>query len=292
MFQKSLFLVGHPSDGTPILDEELRQAFLPSLATGARPMDQVQHYTPLLNSVSDSDIERSEKEREKEMNKRRKRNQRGRRGIVVPDREPVRTYRTPAIGFPELDPAILATVAAQNAVGTSRRAAAAAASLTIANMVASENGTAYIPAPMPMPSVPVPQPKDKKPKGLFKAPSVPNVILRPRAQVVAPTPSTAADVSKLPAPLENDPPPAIPLPPPPPEPKMKYVPRKSAKELEREAKEREFVDGQHPNYINGIWHCSNCGVPGDIAVGRRKGPLGDKSQCGTCGELFSASSNA
>lgn len=285
MFQKSLFLVGHPSDGTPIQDEELRQAFLPSLATGARSMDQVQYYTPLLNSVSDSDIERSEKEREKEMNKRRKRNQRGRRGIVLPDREPVRTYRTPAIGFPELDPAILASVAAQNAVG-SRRAAAAAASLTIANMVASENGTAFIPTPTPMPSAPVPQPKEKKPKGLFKAPSVPNEILRPRAQVAAPILSTAVDVSELPAPLENDPPPAIPPPPPPPEPKMKYVPKKSAKELEREAKEKEFVDGQHPNYINGIWHCSNCGCPESIAVGRRKGPLGDKSQCGACGKFW------
>lgn len=284
MFQKSLFLVGHPSDGTPIQDEELRQAFLPSLAIGARPMDQVSLYTPLLNSVSDSDVERSEKEREKEMNKRRKRNQRGRRGIVLPDREPTRTYRTPAIGFPELDPAVLASVAAQNAVG-SRRAAAAAASLTIANMVASENGTTFVPTPTPMPSVPMSQPKEKKSKGLFKAPSVPADVLMPRAHVTAPTPSTAVDVSELPTPLENDPPPAIPPPPPPPEPK-KYIPKKSLKELEREAKEREFAGGQHPNYINGVWHCSNCGCPESIAVGRRKGPLGDKSQCGLCGKLF------
>ena len=26
-------------------------------------------------------------------------------------------------------------------------------------------------------------------------------------------------------------------------------------------------------------------APGNIAIGRRKGPLGDKSQCGTCGEF-------
>jgi hypothetical protein len=38
--------------------------------------------------------------------------------------------------------------------------------------------------------------------------------------------------------------------------------------------------------INGVWHCSNCGCPESIAVGRRKGPLGDKSQCGTCGRCF------
>ncbi|KAJ3536080.1 hypothetical protein NMY22_g6197 [Coprinellus aureogranulatus] len=107
-FQKSLFLVGHPSDGTAVQDDELRQAFLPSLITGARPVSEVAHFTPTLNYLSDGEIERTEKEREKDINKRRKRNTRGRRGVALPDREPVRTYRTPAIGFPELDPATLA----------------------------------------------------------------------------------------------------------------------------------------------------------------------------------------
>lgn len=65
-----------------------------------------------------------------------------------------------------------------------------------------------------------------------------------------------------------------------------YVSARRAKELEREAKEKEFADGQHPNIINGIWHCSNCGCPEDIAIGRRKGPLGDKSQCGMCGKFW------
>ena len=61
--------------------------------------------------------------------------------------------------------------------------------------------------------------------------------------------------------------------------------RKKAEELaEREAKEKEYADGQHANMIDGVWHCSNCGCPESIAIGRRKGPLGDKSQCGTCGK--------
>ncbi|KAJ3551105.1 hypothetical protein NM688_g4928 [Phlebia brevispora] len=65
------------------------------------------------------------------------------------------------------------------------------------------------------------------------------------------------------------------------------IPQRSpAKELEREAKEKEFVDGQHANMIDGVWHCSNCGCPESIAIGRRKGPLGDKSQCGTCGKFW------
>lgn len=275
-------------------DEDLRQSFLPSLTSAARPLDQVLSFTPLLNFLSDGEIDRNEKERDKDMNKRRKRNTRGRRGVALPDREPIRTYRTPAIGFPELDPATLALAAAANAP-MSRRAAAAAASVTIANMVASENGTAFLPQ-VAMPSA-VPTPmiqKDKKTaKGHFKAPPYPASVLNSRALVVAPTGSTAADVSKLPAPLENDPPPPIVslssaagvAAPPPDSKAAKVITAKRAKELEREAKEKEFADGQHPNMIDGVWHCSNCGCPDSIAIGRRKGPLGDKSQCGMCGML-------
>ncbi|KAK0205137.1 hypothetical protein DFS33DRAFT_1427586 [Desarmillaria ectypa] len=255
-YQKSLFLVGHPSDGTPIQDDELRNSFLPGLSSGARGLDQVQSFTPMLNYLSDGEIERHEKERDKDMNKRRKRNTRGRRGIALPDREPIRTYRTPAIGFPELDPAILALQVAANAP-TSRRAAAAAASLTIANMPAA--------------------PKEKKPKGHFKAPPLPPSVLRPRAKLTSVPPSTAADGAS--STLDGD---AVhsmnALP--------KVVTAKRAKELEREAKEKEFADGQHANFIDGVWHCSNCGCPESIAIGRRKGPLGDKSQCGTCGKFW------
>lgn len=222
----------------------------------------------------------------------------------MPDREPVRTYRTPAIGFPELDAATLALAVAANAP-VSRRAAAAAASLTIANMVASENGQEFPTnsrASVMQPQTPTPNAnaqKEKKIKGLFKAPNVPSAVLNKRANVVAPTPSTAVgDVSALPAPLDDDPPLVMPAP------QivydasglprtigganaaMKFLSSKRAKELEREAKAQEFVDGQHPNYIDGVWHCSNCGCPESIAVGRRKGPLGDKSQCGTCGKFW------
>ena len=69
-------------------------------------------FTPLLNYLSDGDLERTEKERDKDLNKCRKRNTRGRRGIALPDREPIRTYRTPA---PELDAATLALAAAASA---------------------------------------------------------------------------------------------------------------------------------------------------------------------------------
>ncbi|KAG1859989.1 hypothetical protein C8R48DRAFT_605512 [Suillus tomentosus] len=286
IYQKSLFLVGHPSDGSTVQDDDLRMSFLPSLASGARAMDQVQSFTPLLNYLSDGEIERSEKEREKELTKRRKRNTRGRRGIALPDREPNRTYRTPALGFPELDAATLA-LAAANAPTTSRRAAAAAASLTIANMVASENGTSVMPLQLPpqqIISTAVTTGKEKKPKGLFKAPSYPSSVLRPRAQVTAPTPSTAVEsTSMLPPSFLDTEAPASSVSVPAPD---SRAVAKKAKELEREAKEKEFVDGQHANVINGVWHCSNCGCPDSVAIGRRKGPLGDKSQCGTCGKFW------
>ncbi|KAJ7496935.1 hypothetical protein FB451DRAFT_1017060 [Mycena latifolia] len=287
-YQKCLFLVGHPMDGTTVQDEDLRNSFLPSLSSGARAMDQVQAFTPLLNYLSDGELERNEKERDKDYNKRRKRNRGGRRGVALPDREPIRTYRTPAIGFPEPDPATLAAAAAA-AAPMSRRAAAAAASVTIANLVASENGgPTYTPSSLP--ALPAPPPlviKEKTTKGFFKPPPYDTAVLRPRARIPAPIPSTAADISKLPAPLENDPPPRPPTAVVVPDNRApRAVTAKRAKALEREAKEKEFADGQQQNMINGVWHCSNCGCPDGIAQGRRKGPLGDKSQCGTCGKYW------
>lgn len=280
-YQKSLFLVGHQTDGTPVQDEDLRNSLLPSLSSGARAMDQVQAFTPLLNYLSDGEVERNEKERDKDINRRKKRNRGGRRGVALPDREPIRTYRTPSIGFPEPDAATLAAAAAATAP-MSRRAAAAAASVTIANMVASENGERTF-TPSALPPVPMPPPlviKEKTVKGFFKPPTYDTAVLRPRARIRAPIASTAADVSKFPAPLENDPPP------PPTNTIMPPAAKFAGKRGRDDAKDKEFADGQRRNIINGVWHCSNCGCPESIAVGRRKGPLGDKSQCGTCGMCF------
>jgi SWI/SNF-related matrix-associated actin-dependent regulator of chromatin subfamily B member 1 len=289
IYQKSLFLVGHPTDSVAaVQDEELRMSFLPSLTSGARSMDEVVSFTPQLSYLSDGEIDRTEKDRDRELLKRRKRAQRGRRGVALPDREPIRTYRTPAIGFPELDLAALQAAAASTGP-TSKRAAAAAASLTIANMVASENGT---PLSMSAPAmaalsqtiVQPTQVKEKKVKGLFRAPSLPPSVLHPRANENTPTEWTAVDPATLPPPVANDPPDMVPVAPTEGKASKVLVTPKTPYQLERMAKEREFADGQHPNFIDGIWHCSNCGCPESIAVGRRKGPLGDKSQCGPCGK--------
>ncbi|KAG9313820.1 hypothetical protein JVU11DRAFT_6183 [Chiua virens] len=270
VYQKSLFLVGHPSDGSAVQDDDLRMSFLPSLTSAARAMDQVRSFTPTLIT--------SAMARSKRMKKSGKRSSpRGGNEIHVAAEvlrfqtanpsEPIVLLRLASLSWMLRTLALAAAVSAP----TSRRAAAAA-SLTIANMVASENGTAIMPL--------------QKPRGLFKAPEYPQEILHPRAQVTAPTPTTAIEtVSMLPSSLlENDaPPPVVNNPPPPSDAKATA---KKARESEREAREKEFVDGQHANVINGIWHCSNCGCPESIAIGRRKGPLGDKSQCGTCGKFW------
>lgn len=293
-YQKSLFIAGHPAEGSAALEEEMRNAFLPLVTYVARPQDMVASFTPQLNHMTESDIERAEKDRERDMTRRRKRQNRSKRGGALPDREPIGTHRTPAIGFPDPNPATLALQAAVNAP-VSRRAAAAAASASIAHMVASENNDRFMspPAPTPLqisapsqPTAPVPVPKEKKAKGLFKAPDYDRpAVLRQRAFIGGPTPTTSMETEDtMAAPTvetsnnttsnrasDN---------------RSRPVTAKRAKELEREAKEKEFADGQHENIINGVWHCSNCGCPEHIAIGRRKGPLGDKSQCGTCGKYW------
>ena len=284
MYQKSLFLLGHPSEGLGFQDEDLRTSFLPGLnVTAARSLDQVPAFTPVLNYLSDGELERNEKEREKDLARRRRKGNRGRRGVVLPDREVLKTYRTPAIGFPETDASALnnTTITAP----THKRAAATAATLTITNMIASENGGAVLPPSTPV-NIPTAtntptQQKDKKPKALFKAPPVPPSVLRPRAHVHAPTPSTGIAGLKVPASAIE----GMSTSAPDNRAGVRVLTTKRTRELEREAREKEFVDGQHPNFIDGVWHCSNCGCPEHIAIGRRKGPLGDKSQCGTCGEF-------
>ena len=278
-YQKSLFLVGHPSDGSAVQDDDLRMSFLPMVASTSRSIDQAVAWQPIIGYLSDGELDRLDKEREKELNRRRKRNTRGRRGIALPDRDPLKIHRTPANGIPEVDPTTLALAAAA-AAPTAKRAAAAAASLTITNMIASENGTAVMTpsAPIIAQTPLVPTSKIPKAKGLSKALSFPPTILRPRANTTSAPPSTAADASTFEPPLEGD----APLPAPDSR-ASKIMTARRQRELEKEAKEREFVDGQHANMIDGVWHCSNCGCPDNIAIGRRKGPLGDKSQCGACG---------
>ncbi|KZT54063.1 SNF5-domain-containing protein, partial [Calocera cornea HHB12733] len=78
VMRKSLVISGHTFDG-PVLDTELRGAFLPPISPTAltRNADEAMQYTPILSQLTEAEIAREEAEREKEA-RRRKRQTRGR----------------------------------------------------------------------------------------------------------------------------------------------------------------------------------------------------------------------
>jgi SWI/SNF-related matrix-associated actin-dependent regulator of chromatin subfamily B member 1 len=258
---------------------------LPSIYSARRTPDQVRTYTPQLNFYAENDLERNER-----ADRRKRRQPRGRRSdkIVLPDREPLKTFRTPAVGFPEPEKETIVPVA------PSRRAAAIAAekantqiavieqkesqpyssSPTMSTtMFPSAPQTHIMPSMNNRPSQPPTQPVvDAAPKRsrqeLLRGPPV---AARARQSRPLPPTTMANPDTKVPA---------------------EWI--RSARERaatkptgkRRGPKERELPEGQHPNVIDGVWHCSNCGCPEDVAVGRRQGPLGPKSMCGQCGKWW------
>lgn len=301
VYQKSLFLVGHPFDGTPVADDELRTTLLPPIDHSFR-FDRalLEQFTPQLNVLQEGEIERNEREREKEL-KRKRRQTRGRRGIVLPDREPQKTHRTP-IGFAEVEITPAQQAAQQQPTVSFRRAAAAAASLTIANLAANENGT---PVPTSMhtiekerltPVLPqqqqIQQPKAKRQKtGILQPPPLPKSIFLARAGAGGvPTTTTGlepAEASAARAEFGDNAPEG------PASPSGGLVDQSidsdgQAAMLRRvlEKEGGESTEGLHANLIDGTWHCSNCGCPESLAVGRRKGPLGQGTMCGECGMWY------
>nr|CDI55247.1 related to SNF5-component of SWI/SNF transcription activator complex [Melanopsichium pennsylvanicum 4] len=281
---KSLAMTGHTFDGRPIADEELRAAFLGPVNKANLSRSELESYnfTPRLLQLTEAEIERLDREREREA-RRKRRQTRGRRGINLPDRDPQKTQRTPAVyGIQTAQTG--ADAALQNANGVSdryggmstRRAAAAAANASIAPSQAVDVGT-----PTPGPDG-LGLPDRKKPKvnhhaihfdfpgGLGRksdpgrpkfAPEYTEEEARKRAR----SPENQATGSQADKPTP------------------KLV---SLSYAQRNNVRPEDLERQHPNFHDGMWHCSNCGIPGTLAPGRRKGPLGDKSLCGPCGKYY------
>ncbi|CUA71836.1 SWI/SNF chromatin-remodeling complex subunit snf5 [Rhizoctonia solani] len=265
VYQKSLFLVGHPSDGMPIADEQ-KMAMLPPIDHSFR-FDRIllEQFTPQLQEA-EAEIERNEREREREL-KRKHRQTRGRRGIVLPDRDLQKTHRT-AIGYAEIEPSPAQQAIQQPAPVTYRRAAAAAASLTIANLAAPENGT----------SPPLKQKRQRT--GILQPPPLPSHVFISRS--TDPAPSTGLD-SDAAARARADFGGAEPEGPASPTGEEDGQQAMLKRVLEDEG--AESAQGLHPSMIDGTWHCSNCGCPESISVGRRKGPLGQGTMRGECGKL-------
>lgn len=92
LYTKSLYMTGHPFDGRPIEEEDLRNALLPSpVPNTIRTAFHAKDYTPLLYELNDQDLDRAEKSELREA--RRKRRRRG--GPALPDLKDVpKTYRS------------------------------------------------------------------------------------------------------------------------------------------------------------------------------------------------------
>jgi hypothetical protein len=66
IYVKSLILVGHPFDGSPIQDDDLRQSFLPPVTNIIRKEDTVDQHTPILVELTEAEIDKIEKDRERD----------------------------------------------------------------------------------------------------------------------------------------------------------------------------------------------------------------------------------
>lgn len=95
MFTKSLYITGHPFDGRPVEDADIRDNFLPSpLPSVFRPMQSAKDFTPYLYELSEAELERTELSIMREQ-RRQKRSVNRRGGPALPDlKDRQRTVRT------------------------------------------------------------------------------------------------------------------------------------------------------------------------------------------------------
>ncbi|GAN03594.1 hypothetical protein MAM1_0043d03049 [Mucor ambiguus] len=102
VFTKSLLLTGYEFGDGPVENEDLRRSFLPAIRNAIRDYRLVERFTPSLIEVTDAEIAKIEKGRTRE-SRRKRRGVRNRKGAaaILPDREPVPTYRTILASPPE-----------------------------------------------------------------------------------------------------------------------------------------------------------------------------------------------
>jgi len=95
MFTKSLYITGHPFDGRPVEDTDIRDNFLASpLPSVFRPMQSAKDFTPYLYELSGPELERAELSILREQ-RRQKRSVNRRGGPALPDlKDRQRTVRT------------------------------------------------------------------------------------------------------------------------------------------------------------------------------------------------------
>ena len=95
LFTKSLYITGHPFDGRPVEDADLRLAFLPSpLPSVFRQVQHAKDFTPYLWKLNEAELDRAETSISREQ-RRQKRSVNRRGGPALPDlKDRQRTVRT------------------------------------------------------------------------------------------------------------------------------------------------------------------------------------------------------
>lgn len=95
MFTKSLYITGHPFDGRPVEDADVRDSFLATpIQSVFRPVQAAKDYAPVLYELNEADLERAELSIMREQ-RRQKRSVNRRGGPALPDlKDRQRTVRT------------------------------------------------------------------------------------------------------------------------------------------------------------------------------------------------------
>lgn len=278
--QRSLFLVGHTHGAGYIHNDDVRSAFQPPLVCALRKEDTAMaQFTPVLANFTEADVQAIEKERERER-KRSKRHTRGRRGVVLPDREPLKTMRT--LLHPTIDPnaPIPEPVVVPAPISSTRRAAAIAAQANI--QVSLQD--------LPIPDRPPSPPQIHHLRGVHKKQSLPR-FSRGASRA---SPSSTREGSVV----NGDHTPTIgfkrhlredsedvgsPVPP-----RKRHNGRVAdSPDLDDEVKEERPPSraSQKPSTPVPVkqWHCKHCGVPETLAGVKMKDVNGQLDLCAKCG---------
>ena len=95
LFTRSLYVTGHPFDGRPVEDQELKAGFLPSpMPSPFRPYQAAKEFTPYLYELNEIELEKTELSLSRE-ERRQKRSVNRRGGPALPDlKDRRRTIRT------------------------------------------------------------------------------------------------------------------------------------------------------------------------------------------------------
>lgn len=263
LYLKSLTLLGYGFDGSAIIDIDIKQEFLPALTDVVRRDEHaVAQFTPFLVNVTEADIERLESERERTTTKK-KRATRGRRGVVLPDREPIRTVRMriggevddlgrplSRLGGPR-EPFVVQPAPPRRPPASSRRAAAVAARANITEMSSTDHDDRFEAPPPPSPA---------------------SRLKRARVSTATPasareeTPSGSARLSSR---LSEH-----------------LIPKEERSSIPLDEPKAEETSNSRPEPSASAWKCSSCGRPESGLKGMHKatGPNGPDTVCSSCGK--------